>query len=238
MGEKGYRWVLLAPYVVVAISGLLILGSQLNRAPASKKAPSLEWQNLTPLPTPDRVTREGIDLFLAKKYKAAIKKFNTSIEANPKSPIAYAHSAHAHVKLRKYPNAITLARKALELNPHESLAMLALIDVEYQLGRYRGAIELADRFQDQIEDWAKGGIFRKRAFAYSSLKQFNRAIADIQRAVELEPEDPELHCALVGLYAAVEDDRINEALERAKELFPEAECVLRIAGILNEPNWL
>ena len=119
MKLKLTQWAILAPYVVVAISGIIILGKHLSKVPASTKRPQVEAIQRGPLPTPDELTLQGINLFLAKRYKKAILKFSASIAKNPNSAIAYAHSAHAHVKLKKYPKAITLAWKALALNPHE-----------------------------------------------------------------------------------------------------------------------
>jgi tetratricopeptide (TPR) repeat protein len=131
-----------------------------------------------------------------------------------------------------------LAKKSLGLNPKESLAMLVLIDVEFRQGHYRGAIELADRYQEPIGGWAKSRLYRTRALSYSALKQFDRAIADGQRALELNPADPENYCALMGFYAAVEDDRILEILDAAKELFPWEDCVKEIDRILNQAGWI
>jgi TolB-like protein/Tfp pilus assembly protein PilF len=134
--------------------------------------------------------RTGADLWTAIDY------FNQALGEDPSYALAYAGLADSYGLLRAYgaaspadsfPQAKAAAKKALELDDtlaeaHTSLALVLSqydFDFEQSLKEYERAIQLNPNYATAHQWYANGPL--------SVLGQFDRAIADGKRAVELDP---------------------------------------------------
>ena len=61
----------------------------------------------------EKLNADGEDLFLEKKYKAAIKKFKSALEADPQNYIAYSNLAISYYKIGQFENGLKVVQKLI-----------------------------------------------------------------------------------------------------------------------------
>jgi TolB-like protein/Tfp pilus assembly protein PilF len=132
--------------------------------------------------------RTGVDL------RKAIDYFNQAIAKDPNYALAYADVANSYVLLSNYafdspqqliPPARAAVKKALELDDslaeaHASLGLLATLELDLERGNseFERAIQLKPNYAT-AHHWLSLGL--------ASLGQFDGAIAEGKRALELDP---------------------------------------------------
>jgi len=168
--------------------------------------------------------RTGADL------KKSIDYFNQAIGKDPNYALAYAGLADAYVLLPAYaeaspkdslPQAKAAAAKALELDSTlgEAHATLANALVAYDLNlaeanrEFRGAIELNPNYATAHQWYAESGLV--------PLGQFEEAIAEARRALELDPLSLVINADLgTTLTSARRYDQAIEQLRKTVEMDP------------------
>jgi tetratricopeptide (TPR) repeat protein len=127
-----------------------------------------------------------------KESDKALSDYNRAVELDNRSPVVFVGRGAAYLKLGKYESAQKDLEKALSLNPEYIAAYL----------------ELAGLFAAQ-KNQAFAALNRGRAYFYS--KEYPKATADFERAVELQPKLAAAHLelgrsksreALAAMYAA------------------------------------
>ena len=69
-------------------------------------------------------------------------------------------------------------------------------------GRFEEAVQEANRLLNSFGDYDKG--YNNRAVAYQSLKQYDQALADFNKAILLNPQDTGFYYNRGGLYVQIE----------------------------------
>jgi tetratricopeptide (TPR) repeat protein len=140
----------------------------------------------------EALMKQGIDLFSAGKYDAAIGKFLEVVQRDPKSWSAYLYLARAYVAKGAWADAVASGRKALELAPNSgdvvpTLAQAFLGAGTDALGR-RQFSEAAGHFLEYVKlrptDFQG---YLNLARAYLGSQSWLDAITNGRKAFELAP---------------------------------------------------
>lgn len=114
----------------------------------------------------------------------------------------------AHMVAKQYRDAAEICRRAYELDPQSPLLALNLADAEALLGRTEEARRLYERTLDLIESGSDGlsdpQVLTVRAQALAHLDRDREAVAAIQQALQLAPENPQTAFEAALVYTLVE----------------------------------
>jgi Flp pilus assembly protein TadD len=170
---------------------------------------------------PDALTRLG-DLHLrAKQFPAAEKNFRAALEINPKSPAALQGLAQS-LDAQQKPEAADAYRAYLAANPTDFAARQHLVHSLVEQKQYDAALAESEKMT------APGGTpsletLKLRADIQIGAKQTDAAIATLQQAIAIAPQDAQLHGGLGRLYLGKRD-------------FPNAEKEIKAAINLDKNN--
>ncbi len=143
--------------------------------------------------------------------------------------------------------AIGLYQKALEIDPGYAVAYARMANMYDQLARFRGsddearALELVNKSialnaNDPYAHWSKGRILSR--IKTGGIKNLFAAVAELERAIELDPNYADAFAYISHLYAGVGDlDEAVDAIDKAMRLNPQAPFwYLRNRGIIRYLN--
>jgi tetratricopeptide (TPR) repeat protein len=129
------------------------------------------------------------DVLLYKQFspelRAALADYNQSLKLDPKSSASLQGAAEIHIGFGEYPQAIQLLNRALQLKPEaetyalRASARLKSNDMPGATADINKAISLSSK------DYSLYGI---RADIYNKQQQFQKAIQDYDRALQLVPK--------------------------------------------------
>ena len=139
-------------------------------------------------------------------YDRAILDYNKAIELYPKFALAYNNRGYAHEQKGDKDKAIADYRKVLDLDPSDqyakdALALLGVTATGEQEDSYsdcaqredfdrtlRGCTQIIGRGEQETREW-RATAYVYRGNAYFKNSEFDRAIADYNKAIELDPRD-------------------------------------------------
>lgn len=159
------------------------------------------------------------------------------VDAHPGHFAGRFNLAAAYAQAEKYAEAAMHFKEAMRLDAGSHLARLFAAKALVNAAGHQEALDLTDR-------WSKSGpaeldefeIRNVRGRASLGLGRFEAAEAELRRAAELRPEDPEAEFSL-GIALAGQRDfgQAREHLERAKRLDPESSDVrFELLAVLRE----
>jgi len=172
----------------------------------------------------------GLVRHLLERDDEALADLDRAVELDPDNLMAYAARGMAYQNMGRYEDALADLDRAVQLDPDNTLARLG---VEFRIGR-----EDADQQMGHRED-VRAGLARaigdsaipaqmetmsriQRARTYQDMGRYEEALADLDRAVELDPDN---FITRVFRGAAYQNmGRYEEALadlDRAIELGPD-----------------
>ncbi|MDP9415355.1 MAG: tetratricopeptide repeat protein [Pseudomonadota bacterium] len=156
----------------------------------------------------------GTQFMRTGDLEKAVAEFDKAASMSPNWAVPVANRAIVHIYQREWPQAEELLRKARALDEnewsvHQGEGLL-------HLGRDRPA-EAVKAFSRSLE-LGPGNVYTllKRARAFTQLAQFDQALADVQAALDRQPEDTEALGAKAQLLARA--GRETEALAAADKL--------------------
>src|SRR5438876_8371072 len=178
-----------------------------------------------------------------ENLKKALAYFQLATEKDPNYALAYVGVADAYSVMPAYsagspqdclPRARAAAQRALELDEmlaeaHASLAYALFHYFEFAAStkEFERAIELNPNYATAHQWYARTNLLMTG--------QFDRAIAEMKRAVELDPVSPMFHAELGGVYMMAR--RYDEAIEQLRdtvEMDPEFYWAHRFLGLALE----
>src|SRR6266496_1349393 len=178
-----------------------------------------------------------------ENLKKALPYFQQAAEKDPNYALAYVGIADTYAVMPGYsagspqdclPRARTAAQRALELDDmlaeaHASLGFILFHYFEFAAStkEFERAIELNPNYPTAHHWFARTDLL--------ALGQFDRAIAEMKRALELDPVSPLFHAELGGLYMMARryDDAIAQ-LRDTVEMDPEFYWAHRFLGLALE----
>ena len=106
-------------------------------------------------------------------------------------------------------------------------------EIKAQTGKYREAVIDYDTFYDAIGGRVTAAFYLQREQAEIQCKMYQQAINDINKAVEMTPEDVAMWVEKGSVHLRVgQHNEAIEALEKAISLDPKAADRISYAGIL------
>jgi tetratricopeptide (TPR) repeat protein len=169
------------------------------------------------------------------QYELAVKDFRQVVALKPGTYLAYLSQGAIYIHQKEYEKGIEEINKAIALNPNDALAYVL-----------RGFIYMQENSKypekviaDSSKAIAIGGLWS--AIAYSNRgvtllmekKEYDRAIADLNKAIELTPRNAVAYLAR-GLALAFKS-QFNRALEdisRSIELNPKVPAAYNLRGMV------
>lgn len=145
----------------------------------------------------------GNSYFFLQQLDEAIKTYDSLIQLNPTSPIAYHNRGSALIELEEYSKALEYFSKAFDLNPSEApplngRGIIFLVQGQYDLAinEFTQAIELDSNFI---------AAYSNRGLTYAKLGQNEKAMRDYEKALLLNPND----ATLLNNRGSLNDDSEN-----------------------------
>jgi tetratricopeptide (TPR) repeat protein len=129
----------------------------------------------------------GSALYMLEEYKDALVHFDKEISINPYYPEAYFDKSKALYKLKKWEDALVSASIALDLDENLDDARLSKASSLNQLDRF---YESYDEIK-KIKDIKSMGLhyFLTLSSIYSNLGEKTQALAAVNKAIELKPDE-------------------------------------------------
>jgi tetratricopeptide (TPR) repeat protein len=129
-----------------------------------------------------------------RKYDSAIAIYHSIEPSSPYFRMAQVQAALDEQRLGKNDDAIADLKKLVAAEPNDSEGWIALGDTYRASEKYAESVDAYDHAEKTIahpsrRDWP---MFYARAMAKEKLKQLDESEADIQMALKLSPEQPEL----------------------------------------------
>ena len=163
----------------------------------------------------DMLAGEALDQL--KDNEGSTKMFRAAVKANPKEPNAHFGLAYLLWTQKQYPEAVTEFQAELANDPKHAQAMLYLGDSYLQLNRADDARPLlAQAVQLDPALWL-GNL--DLGIIDSDAGRNEQALAELQAAGRLKPEEVNVHWRLGRLYRAMgRKDEAKAELEKASKL--------------------
>jgi predicted aspartyl protease len=171
-------------------------------SPASAPATGMQAGNPSPLAKADQLYRAG-------KIGDAAQEYNSLLQAEPKSALAYVGLVHVYLKQKKPAEAYAAAAKAIDLAPSLDAARAALGETYFRQGKI-------DEANAEFTALAKANTKEPRAYlglsrVYGALSYFKHAKLAIDRAHALDPTDPDIRKAWIRTLSVKERIRDLQA---------------------------
>jgi tetratricopeptide (TPR) repeat protein len=137
--------------------------------------------------------QEGVSAFQAGNYAQAAEEFRTVVEGQPEWPGGHLMLGRSLLKLQRSQEALTHLRKAYDLQPEDVATQMILGQAYVQSRRYRDAGELLGKVNvASLPKAQQGPLHQMRAVAYDKTGQTDRAIQELAKAVQLNPNNADL----------------------------------------------
>ena len=161
-------------------------------------------------------------------------ELGTPDDALVRRRLAYAYSSlgNVHYDAKRYEDALAAYHRITQLEPRYATYWNALGNALYALNRYEDALKPYTKAIELAEDKeAKAMYFRNRADTFIKLERLEEAGEDLEKARELEPENPYLFAHYGQLYLWQEEfeQAVTMCREAQKRGLKEAWVQLNLA---------
>ncbi len=177
--------------------------AEAHKSAKDKMAALLDYMRGLHFSKKERYDYSRIASFLrydVKRYDLAIELWNDFLMNNPKDASAHRSRAKLYEKQKNYEAAMRDYRKAIALKPNDLYGYSTLADLyQYRLKKPSLALDVWSRLLDKQPKNARA--YRRRAYLYRRLKQYERSAADYNTAIKLKPTDRYSYRPLASLYS-------------------------------------
>ncbi|GBC83800.1 Beta-barrel assembly-enhancing protease [bacterium HR11] len=139
---------------------------------------------------------QGLQLFQKKDYAGAAAVFEQVIAENPAHPAGYYMLALCQINLNKMADAEKNLQKVIELEPKHFGAYYYLAYAAMQRKQYKAVVQYVDQgLPNAIKPEDKAlvpGALKLRGAAHLALGSVDKAAADLQQALQAQPNDDAL----------------------------------------------
>lgn len=185
-----------------------------------KKKEALESYSLALNKTPYSVTmllNRASLLLDMNDLDRAYTDYCDVLDIDKKNPEALMFRAYIYMKRRQYQEARLDYRSYLELNPRDKTARLGMALVNQKCRRFQEALE---EFNRLIVDYPEDvSLLKARAELEVEMNTLDLALLDLENAVEVAPDDPEIYVMCGDIYLLQGKKReAYVAFEKAIEL--------------------
>ena len=164
---------------------------------------------------------QGVAMVQQGDAAGAEAKFLEAQQINPKMPQPYSVLAGIYLDDGDYPQAIAMAQQLLELEPDNPRALQVLYDAYQATGETAKAEATLEKLTADGGTDAAIRVFNLGAEA-ARVGDLDAALANFQRAAEIDPELAAAHAALARVYFDREQyEQVIVAAETALDLDPD-----------------
>lgn len=181
---------------------------------------------------------EGDILFAMRNYADAYKSY----EKVNKTPLASAATFYSAAKAKQLTEGTdmnevvslmdsVIARLVPPYTSEAAPYFYERAEIKAQMGKYREAVIDYNEFYDAIGGRVTAAFYLQREQAEIQCKMYQQAIDDINKAVEMTPEDAEMWIEKGSVHLRVgQFDKATEALKKAISINPKAAAAYRMLG--------
>jgi tetratricopeptide (TPR) repeat protein len=219
-------WVAIPAVALMALLALLTW----NQASAYHDAESL-WKDTIAKNPGSWLANSNLALIYLDRGESgpALECFDRAIEANPGSVESWTGRGMAHARLGDFDSALRDFDRAAELDPTYPQLYLQRGELYLKLGRYAEAVRQSTLFLQSNESHLAG--YRTRALALMQMEEYDRAIADLDRAIELGANHEAYNDRGVARMRAGRPEEALLDFSRAVEMAPEPASYLHNRGM-------
>ena len=153
--------------------GLRLFDQAIEQATATEES-SATWA----------ISQKANTLFAIGRYGEAFALYDRAEQMEPGWGIA--HKAHLLRYLERFEEALDLYNRALELKPGSDWVLAGKAETLYRMRKYDQTIELWSKVIDFNRD--SPGAYGRRGEAYRYINELQKALNDLDRALEIDPK--------------------------------------------------
>jgi tetratricopeptide (TPR) repeat protein len=169
---------------------------------------------------PERAGNPADSAYSDGNYPGAEEMYAKALAEKPQDAELSAALVRTLLHEGKAAEATTQANSNLAANPHSAAALTAMAEVQLRQGQPWLAMQSLDAAKDVNPCFARSHLIRSRALRIDSMYVSERA--EIQRAYEIDPNDPDIQSAWRGIVEpAQEVQSVTDALATTKDIEPE-----------------
>lgn len=188
--------------------------------------------NLSPHTMGLLLDRASLYMRLGREEKA-LTDYSDVLDLNPDHREALLFRAYIYVRQRLFKRARQDYDALLKLEPTHEQGLLGLALLNDKDNRPREAMEIMNRLVALYS--ARASIYAVRGGMEQARKQYELAQYDLDKAVELEPQNPEYYLCRAGFYMEIKKKKLARAdLEAALRLGASREEVVSLLHELAE----
>jgi eukaryotic-like serine/threonine-protein kinase len=196
---------------------LLALGSVYNASGRTAEAIAELKRALEVSPSSDEAYGRLGSAYIGSGHSSeGLQALKKAVEINPYYWINYNNLGNAYYQLGDFNGAVACYRKVIELDPNNPYAYNNLGAVLLQSGRFQEAVE---PLQKSLQTDPEAQAYSNVGIAYFYLKQYDKAILNYEKAVQLVPNSDMFVGNLAEAYSlAGQKDRAQTTFEQAISL--------------------
>ncbi len=183
-----------------------------------KSIEDLSWLINHDTDYPEAWLQRGVSYFRNGEYGFALKDFNEYIALDPENPYAFSQRAAVKMLVDQKESALADIERAIELDADEGFYLKLKGDLYFSLDQYDNAI---NAYQESLRllDRAQSAVYDMLAHCYYFKKNYRKAVDTINKAIELEPEEPRFYKFKASYLSELEKyDEALAAIDKAIEL--------------------
>ncbi|MBO4858900.1 MAG: tetratricopeptide repeat protein [Treponema sp.] len=135
-----------------------------------------------------KMEAERLGVPVESLYNMDIKLKTQLIEKNPDNPRLYLERGNDYYETQNYGAAIKDYKRVEELQPNNPTVYHYLGDCFDQIGQIEKAIEYFTKAINFSDYEGLDSVYEHRAILFMNQEEFNKALNDINKAIELRPE--------------------------------------------------
>lgn len=201
--------------------------------------------------TPDSASNVYVAMgwshFYRKDPETAMKRFNQAWLLDRENPNVYFGFGHLiRYAFSKDPaeaeKFYKLGRDRDPKHTEEPMSWLVMLNIAETRNELNTAIDVSSQLIQGFPEFGKGFGYKKRAFYYVQAQLFPNAIEDSNKAIELDPKDPNSYVSRgFAYYWRNDDEKALADYNQALEIAPNFEPAFRNRAILysehlNQPD--
>jgi|GEM_PF-2555885 len=173
---------------------------QLNKDKQFLKSADVCTNNLRKLAAHDTLVGKflelrGEDYIALNEFDTAAKDFKELIILKPKNMECYLNLSYCYGQSGDYENCINILKKALLVDGKDIYIYNNLSYYSAQQNKYTDAISFANEGLKYVKDQSwRGALLNNRGYGYIGLKQYDKALNDINESIKLNDDNPFAYC--------------------------------------------
>lgn len=174
-----------------------------------------------------------------KNYPQAIENYNQAMAIQPVDDFLYQELADSYIAQKKWADALVIVNRALEFKKENVLLLQKKASLESRLEKQQEALKTYQKILDASQEdvsltkSSRVVIFTQISDLQNQSRNFPKAIAALEQAIKLKPNDANLYLKLSQIYAAAQKPgEALQAIDKALAIDKNNVAFLRAKAIL------